>query len=130
MRIELIRWWVAFKGFLRDSCQSGTITDGVTPVTDFERQQLIQQCNQIEQAYPVDRCVHELIEDQARRTPEAVAVVFQNDQITYRQLNERANQLAHHLREMGVKPDSLVGVCLERSLEMVVGLLGVLKAGG
>ena len=99
-------------------------------MTDFKRQQLIQQCNQIDQAYPVDRCVHELIEDQARRTPEAVAVVFQNDQITYRQLNERANQLAHYLREMGVKPDSLVGVCLERSLEMVVGLLGVLKAGG
>jgi amino acid adenylation domain-containing protein len=99
-------------------------------VTDFERQQLIQQCNQIEQAYPADRCVHELIEDQARRTPEAVAVIFRNDQITYRQLNERANQLAHHLREMGVKPDSIVGVCLERSLELVVGLLGVLKAGG
>jgi non-ribosomal peptide synthetase component F len=80
--------------------------------------------------YPKDRCLHELVEEQAEHTPEAVAVVFESTQLTYRQLNERANQLAHHLQELGVGPDTLVGICLERSLEMVVGLLAILKAGG
>ena len=69
-------------------------------------------------------------EEQVERTPEAVAVIFEDQQLTYRQLNERANQLARHLQRLGVGPDRLVGLCVERSLEMVVGLLGILKAGG
>jgi amino acid adenylation domain-containing protein len=77
-----------------------------------------------------DRCLHELIEEQVERTPEAVAVVFDGNQLTYRQLNERANQVAHHLQKLGVRPDTLVGICVDRSLEIVVGLLGILKAGG
>ena len=64
------------------------------------------------------------------RTPDAVAVVFEDDQLTYRELNRRANQLAHYLRSLDVGPEVLVGICVERSLEMVVGLLGILKAGG
>ncbi|RKH35463.1 amino acid adenylation domain-containing protein [Corallococcus praedator] len=74
--------------------------------------------------------LHRLIEAQADRTPDAVAVSFEGEALTYRELDRRANQLAHHLRTLGVGPDRLVALCLERSLEMVVGLLGILKAGG
>lgn len=75
-------------------------------------------------------CIHQMFEAQVERTPDAVAVVFENKQLTYRQLNQWANQLAYHLRDLGVGPEVLVGICLERSLEMVVGLLGILKTGG
>ncbi len=74
--------------------------------------------------------IHELFEDQVERTPEAVALVFGDERLTYRELNERANRLGHYLRELGVGPDVLVGICVQRSLQMVVGLLGILKAGG
>ncbi len=77
-----------------------------------------------------DVCVHELFEQQAARTPDAIAVVFKERQLSYRELNKRANQLAHYLRKRGVGPESLVGVCLERSPEMVIALAGVWKAGG
>jgi non-ribosomal peptide synthetase component F len=75
-------------------------------------------------------CVHELFEKQVERTPDAVAVVFEAEQLTYRELNARANQLAHYLRARGVCAEVLVGICVERSVEMIVGLLGILKAGG
>jgi amino acid adenylation domain-containing protein len=99
-------------------------------LTDAEHQQLLIDWNQTAVGYPKDRCVHELVEEQAEHTAEAVAAVFESTQLTYRQLNDRANQLAHHLQKLGVGPDTLVGICLERSVEMVVGLLGILKAGG
>ncbi len=83
-----------------------------------------------EREYPKDKCIHELFEEQVERTPEAVAVVWEQQQLTYRQLNARANQLGHYLRKRGVGPEVLVGICVERSLEMVIGLLGILKAGG
>nr|WP_017314620.1 non-ribosomal peptide synthetase [Mastigocladopsis repens] len=79
---------------------------------------------------PRDLCIHQMFEAQVERTPDAVAVIFENKQLTYRQLNQRANQLAHHLRALGVGSEVLVGICVERSLEMVVGILGILKAGG
>src|SRR2546430_766692 len=75
-------------------------------------------------------CVHELFEEQAERTPDAVAVVFEAEHLTYRELNARANQLGHYLRARGVGAEVLVGICVDRSLEMIVGLLGILKAGG
>src|SRR6266850_8211266 len=75
-------------------------------------------------------CIHELFEKQVERTPDAVAVVFENHELTYRELNSRANQLGHYLQARGVGPEVLVGICVERSLEMIVGLLGILKAGG
>jgi amino acid adenylation domain-containing protein len=94
-----------------------------------ERQQMLFEWNATHTDYPRSRCVHELFETQAAQTPKAVAVVCGNAHLTYRELNRRANQLAHHLRLCGVKPRMPVGLCLERSLEMVVGMLGILKAG-
>ncbi|QFZ12020.1 non-ribosomal peptide synthetase [Anabaena sp. YBS01] len=99
-------------------------------LTTVEQQQLLVEWNNTQTDYPADKCIHQLFEEQVERTPDAVAVVFGNQQLTYHQLNCRANQLAHYLRSLGVKPDVLVGICVERSLEMVVGLLGILKAGG
>src|SRR5215210_4539118 len=99
-------------------------------LSEAERHQLLFEWNDTATEYPRDRCVHELFEEQVERTPDAVAVVFEDQQLTYRELNRRANQLAHHLRALGVGPETLVGICVERSLEMVVGLLGILKAGG
>ncbi len=78
----------------------------------------------------INKCFHQLFESLVEQTPDAIAVVFEDKQLTYRELNIQANQLAHHLQQMGVVPDFLVGICLERSIEMIVGLLGILKAGG
>jgi amino acid adenylation domain-containing protein len=97
--------------------------------TQPERQQLLVDWNQTNADYPSAACVHELFEAQVERTPANVAVAFQGQELTYQGLNRRANQLAHHLRHLGVGPEVLVGICLEHSLEMVVGLLGILKAG-
>lgn len=99
-------------------------------LTAAEQHQLRVEWNATQADYPLDQCVHELFEAQLQRTPDAVAVVYCNQQLTYRQLNSRANQLAHYLQSVGVKADSPIGLCVERSLEMVVGLLGILKAGG
>ena len=99
-------------------------------LTKFEKQQLLGDWNNIHENYLQDKCIHQLFEEQVERTPHNVAVVFENNSLTYQQLNTRANQLAHYLQELGVKPDTLVGICVERSLEMIVGILGILKAGG
>jgi amino acid adenylation domain-containing protein len=99
-------------------------------LSEAERRQLLVEWNDTQTDYPKDRCVHELFEEQVERIPEAVALVFEDQQLTYRELNRQANRLAHHLRSLGVGPEVLVGICVERSVEMVVGLLGILKAGG
>jgi amino acid adenylation domain-containing protein len=98
-------------------------------LTDAERQQLLIDWNRTKADYPKEACIHHLLEAQVECTPEAVAVVFAEQQLNYRELNTRANQLAHYLRGLGVGPETRVGLCLERSVEMVVGLLGILKAG-
>ncbi|RUS95289.1 hypothetical protein DSM106972_090650 [Dulcicalothrix desertica PCC 7102] len=98
-------------------------------LTAFERHQLVEW-NQTQSNYPQDKCIHQLFEEQVERTPEAVAVVFEDLQITYRELNTRANKLAHYLQQLGVKPEQLVGICIDRSIEILVAFLGVLKAGG
>jgi amino acid adenylation domain-containing protein len=95
-----------------------------------ERERLLVQWNATEAPYKWGRCLHELLAEQATRTPQAAALVFGDQQLSYGQLEERSNQLAHHLVSLGVGPDVIVGLCVERSLEMVVGLLGILKAGG
>jgi aspartate racemase len=95
-----------------------------------ERHQILVDWNQTATNYPRDTCVHVLFEAQAKARPDALAVAFGEQRLTYRQLNERANRLAHHLRALGVGPDVPVGVYLERSIETIVGFLGILKAGG
>jgi len=100
-------------------------------LTAAERRQLLVGWSAARADRPSrDRCIHELFEAQAERTPEAVAVVYEGEALSYRELNRRANQLAHHLRRLGVGPEVAVGICMERSLELVIGLLGILKAGG
>jgi aspartate racemase len=99
-------------------------------LTESERRQLLVDWNETATAFPQDRYLHELFEEQAARSPEAVAVVHEGQPLSYGGLNARANQLAHHLRGIGVGPEALVAICVERSLDMVVGLLGILKAGG
>ncbi|MBR8835868.1 MAG: amino acid adenylation domain-containing protein [Stigonema ocellatum SAG 48.90 = DSM 106950] len=99
-------------------------------LTDSEQQQLLLEWNATLADYNRESCLHKEFETQVKQTPNAVAVVFEEEQITYQELNQRANQLAHHLQVLGVEPEVLVGIYLERSLEMVVSLLAVLKAGG
>ncbi|NEQ77289.1 MAG: amino acid adenylation domain-containing protein [Okeania sp. SIO2C9] len=99
-------------------------------LTDKERHQLLVEWNDTQVNYPKDKCIHQLFEEQVERTPDAVAVVFEERQLTYHELNCQANQLAHYLQTLGVAPEVLVGICVERSVEMVVGLLGIIKAGG
>jgi amino acid adenylation domain-containing protein len=94
-----------------------------------ERQELLVDWNDTRSAYPQDVCIHQLIEAQSARTPDSVALVFQDQELTYFELNQRANQLGHYLRKLGVGRGDLVALCVERSLDMVVGLLGILKAG-
>ncbi|MEH1889296.1 MAG: amino acid adenylation domain-containing protein [Nostoc sp.] len=100
------------------------------PILPAVEQQLLATWNNTQTAYPQDICIHQLFETQVEKTPDAIAVVFEEELISYRELNLRANQLAHYLQSLGVGSEVLVGLCVERSLEMVVGVLGILKAGG
>lgn len=99
-------------------------------LTKAEERQLVREWNRAQAEHSTEACFHQLFEAQTERTPDAVAVVFEDNQLDYQELNKRANELAHHLRNLGVGPEVLVGVCLEPSIEMMVGLLGTLKAGG
>ena len=95
-----------------------------------ERDQILVTWNDTQSDYPRDKCVHELFEAQVERTPEAVAVTFGDFHLTYRELNQRANMLAHYLQRLEVTQEELVAISMERSLDMIVGLLGILKSGG
>jgi amino acid adenylation domain-containing protein len=114
----------------------GAVQDPDLPVsrlpllTGEEQQELLVDWNATQSDYPKHLCVHQLFEAQAQRTPNAIAVLFENESLTYCELNKRADELAGRLRRLGVGPDVLVGICVERSIEMVIGLLGILKAGG
>src|SRR5260370_10178019 len=99
-------------------------------LTPTEGHELLVECNRTEADYPRDWCIHELFEAQVEQTPNAVAVVFEDQHLTYRELNNRSNRVAHYLRKLGVGPGVLVGLSLDQSLERIVGLFGVLKAGG
>ena len=119
-----------------DRLLAGIVSDPRRPLSELEllsekeRQRLLVEWNRTDREYPRDRGVHELFAEQAGRRPDAVAVICGEDSLSYGQLERRANQLAHHLRSLGVGPDVVVGLCVERSVQMVVGLLGILKAGG
>jgi amino acid adenylation domain-containing protein len=115
---------VLLKGLVANPWQS---ISSLPLLSDEDRRQFAEW-NDTGRDYP-RQCIHELFEQQAALTPEHVAVVFNDDLVSYRELNSRANQLAHYLRNLGVGPETVVGICMERSLEMIVALLGVLKAG-
>ena len=125
------RLMIHYKNLLR-----GIVEDSERPISELsllshqEREQILVTWNQTVRPYPQDQCVHELFHDQAARTPDQIALVFEGQWISYRDLDRRANQLAAYLQSLRVGPEVVVGLCLERSVEMVVTVLGVLKAGG
>lgn len=101
-----------------------------TGLTEVERDKVLVEWNKSETGFPQDLCIHQLFESQVEKTPENVAVIIGDEQLSYQQLNSRSNALAHRLIELGVKPGDFVGICAKRSLEMIVGIFGILKAGG
>ncbi|PPK71873.1 amino acid adenylation domain-containing protein/thioester reductase-like protein, partial [Methylobacter tundripaludum] len=103
---------------------------GLALLDESESRQILVDWNRTAADLPKDLCLHQLFEQQAAHTPDQAAVVFAGQSLSYRQLDRRANQLAHHLQSLGVVPDSLVGICVERSADMVVGILAIHKAGG
>jgi amino acid adenylation domain-containing protein len=115
------------EGMVADETQA---IDRLRLMPEAERCQLLYEWNATEAEYPREKCVHEMFEEQAEKRPDAVAVVYEEASLSYGELNGRAYQMGHYLRELGVGPDERVAIYLERSLEIVVGLLGVLKAGG
>ncbi|WP_152622593.1 non-ribosomal peptide synthetase, partial [Archangium violaceum] len=108
----------------------GAPLSGLSLLSEAERQQVLVDWNQTQRYYPRDACIHHLIQQQASLRPGAIAVEFGEQSLSWRELDSRSNQLAHLLRSHGVGPDSLVALCLERSLELIISLLGILKAGG
>src|SRR6185312_272393 len=116
-----------FEAMVADDTQA---VDRLSMIPGRERYQLLYEWNDTKTEFPADKCVHHLFEERAAQRPKAVAVVFEDQELTYEDLNLRANQLGNYLVKLGVGPEVRVGVCMERSLEMVVGLLGILKAGG
>jgi amino acid adenylation domain-containing protein len=107
-----------------------TLLGAIPLLTEAEHQLMLVEWNATETTYPREDCIHDLFEAQVQQTPDAVALVYGEDTLTYDELNTRANQLAHYLISLGVGPETLVGLYMERSLEMVVGIYGILKAGG
>ena len=99
-------------------------------LSEQEKHKLLVEWDNTKTDYPKNKCIHELFEEQVKKTPDNIAVVFEDHKLTYKELNEKANQLARYLKAVGVKPESLVGICAERSLKMIIGILGILKAGG
>ncbi|HZD08761.1 MAG TPA: condensation domain-containing protein, partial [Candidatus Limnocylindrales bacterium] len=114
------------KAMVADDAQT---IDRLPMVSEGEREQVLHEWNETKAEFPSGKCVHELFEEQVARTPQAAAVIYEEERLSYGELNERANRLAWRLRELGVGPETIVGLMVERSIEMVVALLGVLKAG-
>ncbi len=123
---------VAMQGLveaLENSPEKTVLDIGI--LSEKERHELLVEWNNTETAYPKDICIHDMFEEKVKNNPEAIALVFEKQQLSYRDLNRKANQLAHYLiTEKHVRPGTLVGICLERSFEMVIAILGILKAGG
>ncbi|AYX40192.1 non-ribosomal peptide synthetase [Burkholderia pseudomallei] len=103
---------------------------GLPLLDEAERKQVVYAWNATERDYPIEQCIHQLFEAQVDRKPEAIALTFEGQRLSYAELNARANRLAHYLQARGVGPGRLVALCAERGIEMVVGLLAILKAGG
>jgi amino acid adenylation domain-containing protein len=126
----IARMMTHFKTLLAAIVENPQQPVALLPLLTPPEHQLLKEWNETKTDYSYNKCIHQLIEEQAERTPDAIAVVFENQQLTYAQLNNRANQLAHYLRSLGVETEVIVGLCVERSLEMIVTLIGILKAGG
>ncbi len=118
---------VLMKGLMTDANQR---LSQLPMMSGKSGKQIIVEWNRTAAEYPRDRCIHEIFEQQVEQRPDALAVVYEGEHLTYYELNRRANQLAHYLREKGVCAEVKVGLCVERSLEMIIGLVGVMKAGG
>lgn len=124
------RWSAHFITLLTGLVQQSEQKIGDLPIlTPEQRHEILFAWNDTAAAYPQDRCIHQLFEAQVQRSPDAIAVVFQAQRLSYAALNDKANQLAHRLRASGVQPNALVALCVERSIEMVIAILSVLKAG-
>ena len=125
------RWLASYETLLEGLAADPTQRVSHLPLLgEAERRQVLVEWNRTQADYPRDMCVHRLFEEQAARTPAAIAAIYDDQQLTYEELNRKADHLAGYLAELGVRPGMLVGVFVERSLEMIIGLLGVLKAGG
>src|SRR5262249_16570932 len=118
-----------FQTLLNGIAENPDATISTLPILAETEQQLFAEWNDTKTGYGSEKNIYQLFEDQVERSPDAVAVVYETEQLAYAQLNRRANQFAHYLRSPGVKADSRVGVMLERSFELVVSLIGILKAG-
>ncbi|MFN0279993.1 MAG: amino acid adenylation domain-containing protein [Pyrinomonadaceae bacterium] len=120
------RFEVLLRGILNNPAEKISV---LPVLTLNERRLIVDEFNDTRKEYPINKCVHQLFELQALRTPDATAVVYENQRLTYGELNQRANAIAHRLKAFDLGPDSLVGLCVERSLEMVAGIFGILKTG-
>ena len=130
-RKTIQEWSESYRSLLTAALETPRCAvDRLAVLSGTQRHRLLVEWNQTAREYPRTRCMHELIEEQAARTPDRIAVRCQDRGLSYRELDEQANQLAHWLRAHGVGPDQRVGLCMDRSLEMVVGILGILKASG
>ena len=119
-----------FQTLLKGIVANPQQTVGELPLlTESEEQQLLVEWNQTQTSYPDHYCIHQLFEEQVVKIPDAIAVIDGEKSLTYEQLNQKANQLAYYLQNLGVKTEDLVGICIERSVLMIIGLLGILKAG-
>ncbi|MCA2554408.1 MAG: amino acid adenylation domain-containing protein, partial [Microcystis sp. M04BS1] len=126
----IVRMMTHFKTLLAAIVENPRQSVASLPLLNPEEEyQLLEGWNETKADYSYNKCIHQLIEEQAARTPDAVAVVFENQQLTYAELNSQANQLADYLRSLGVETEVIVGLCVERSLDMIVALIGILKAG-
>ncbi|HKQ04618.1 MAG TPA: AMP-binding protein [Blastocatellia bacterium] len=128
---ETVERYVRYFCVLLESMVSDSteVIDRLPMLPEGERQQVVEEWNATEADYPKDLCLHELFEQQVEQTPEAVAVICHDARLSYRELNRRANQLAHYLRRLGVGPDARVAICADRGLQMLVAVLAVFKAG-
>ena len=125
------RFWLQFKTLLENivAHQHVSISE-LTILSDADRHRLLLEMNQTRTRFPSELCIHELFEEQVRRSPDSVAVSFEKQFLTYEQLNKKSNRLANYLKVLGIGPEVVVGICLERSVETIVSILAVLKAGG
>jgi amino acid adenylation domain-containing protein/non-ribosomal peptide synthase protein (TIGR01720 family) len=99
-------------------------------LTEVESNKILKEWNQTQIDYPQDKCIHQLFEEQVQLNPDAIALIYEQEKLTYQELNTKANQLAHYLQNLGVQPEVLVGICVERSPQLIISILAVLKAGG